>query len=389
MFITNQAGTFHRVQRQKEWQDDSKTDQRKAFSKQENLLASQSSSFDYCDEVHRHRVIRKMDEHNCDSIQKSAPGSPVNSRVYMVSPPLLAAVMSPRSLLKPSPTLTKRFESSERAGEKKSASQLIPQGNLTISLGKSFNRSFHCIVKKTAEKKEKFLSAEDNPFQRSSSLPELSPIYSSCSHERFFIPADDTKKEENADKKLDEEITAMDSKGEASHKGFSSHLKTDSEEIQTNKVGFDTEELLSCDKLFPIHAFTIFHSTKTSRKVTKDCKKNCVGNDKKVKTNNKSDCFAHGSGLRHAVLQEQAKFYIECPEKKHLMSVTIAIFGPRLLPPRKEVTQAESNVYEVEYWPESVGIHKIYIKCNGKHIEGSPFNVQVESDNSQVWFLAC
>lgn len=89
--------------------------------------------------------------------------------------------------------------------------------------------------------------------------------------------------------------------------------------------------------------------------------------------------LASGSGLSHGLTGEVCKFHVKMPtitdESKGKLSMGIS--GPS-----KVVldSQHTSDGFVVSYVPLEEGDYQLTIKCDGKHIPGSPFSVAVEKD---------
>lgn len=395
MFIANQAGALHRIHKQREIHDISEQNRGRSLAKQEKRLLSKAESFDYGGETTKYKSAKRKDDfHQREQLPNSAPGSPAQIRKSKLASTPLSTVMSPRSMLKPSPTLSKRSNSNEKMKENriKNVSSNAKK-HFTLNLQSSLLTSLNCAIEKRDEKKASFLSVERNTFKRSSSLPEFSPVLRSTSCERLCPFQEHYYSDEmhqGAHKKAAKinETRKNDTASSGGNFLFSLQPYIEQGKIQVDEWADNLHDIsASRDQIIPIHALTIFKSSKTRPKIdgkiikNENKSKNSKGNFKR------SACYAHGLGLHQAITKKQAKFYIERTDRKHA-SVSVTISGPRIVPPQITVKQIEMDMHEVEYWPNSIGMHEINIKCDGNHVEGSPFQVQVKSEESQIWFLA-
>eukprot|EP00118_Oscarella_pearsei_P010342 m.63074 g.63074 ORF g.63074 m.63074 type:complete len:293 (+) comp35140_c0_seq1:60-938(+) len=92
---------------------------------------------------------------------------------------------------------------------------------------------------------------------------------------------------------------------------------------------------------------------------------------------------ASGPGLSHGRTGQTCTFHVRMPtitdEKKGKLSMGIS--GPSKVQLESKHT---SDGFDVSYVPLEEGDYQLTIKCDGKHIPGSPFAVAVEKDPSFV-----
>ena len=407
MFITNQTAAYHKIHKNKEHQESNKIDHHKAkgLSRQERILSNRAKSFDCGDGTTGSKSRKRPDDPvQSKGLPKSAPGSPELNKKPKMPSTLLSSVISPRSMLRPS--LSRRFESTEKIRGNTSTDQTSSaQTYLNFNLKITPNRSFNNLFEKKDRANPYLLSVQDCSFQRSSSLPELSPIYDQRSKRiiSIFDNIDDMDKKSlsNTEGSCEEELVDEETEN---HENRSQQLPdADIQTKRRSKYGnvpsnmtHSTENniknrldhnLSFSDKIIPLHAFTIFPSMRPN-KVSTDCDHVKTEKDKNRETEESSNCFVHGRGLYHAIALQPASFYLECKTLETSMTITVTIRGPRILPPKVKTKRINSTMKEVEYWPDTVGMHKIFIKSNGKDISGSPFHVEVGNSQHKIWYMA-
>ena len=89
--------------------------------------------------------------------------------------------------------------------------------------------------------------------------------------------------------------------------------------------------------------------------------------------------LASGSGLSHGRTGEVCKFHVKMPaisdESKGKLSMGIS--GPSKVVLESQHT---SDGFDVSYTPLEEGDYQLTVKCDGKHIPGSPFSIAVEKN---------
>ena len=86
-----------------------------------------------------------------------------------------------------------------------------------------------------------------------------------------------------------------------------------------------------------------------------------------------SMCYTKGKGLTVAQVGEVTKFIV-CTEKAGMGELTVNVerYGEDV---KVRISAASENLYEVTYNPQILGIYKVSVQWDDKHIPGSPFEV--------------
>ena len=390
MFLTNQAAGFQKHSKLSHNQDGTRNEasRNKNTGRHVKLHVNKAQSFDYggCRQVPKNTQREEKTHH--EYLPKSAPGSPTAGRKAPLTSKHLNAVISPKTALRNSQTLLKKMGSTEKL---KDTATYTKDNTSHTYLNQIAARSF-CNLTVNETRDKNLLYVEDFRFQKSSSLPELSCSFGASPAKIKWQTVAPTSTDDlpNIEEKEFAIFSTTDTDENNRDTSSSYNEPLDSGPISVDCSQRTAEEYDFEDRLIPLHASALFSVNRNSYNKGANKRREMMLEKRMLEDilPEKNQCFAYGEGLNNASKYQTSSFYVEFSKLTSSVDIEVKVTGPRILPPKMTVKQIKKGKYEIEYTPNAVGNHEISVKCQGEHINKSPFTFSVTEQESTVWVLA-